>query len=343
MASNPQGDRSALAAFNAELAKINIRGQWESEAKLHDSLEGPAPAGVSNVWHYADVMAAMQKARVEFPDSLNARRSLMFRNPGLPDSDATGTIGIGIQLIEPGELAWPHRHTATALRFVIEGDAKLATVIDGNRQTMESYDLILTPKWTWHGHHNQSDHPVTWVDVLDVGVVSKLNQMFYQASADTQLEGHVPAEEAKSPGPARSTRVSPIYRFAWKDTEPQLRKLAERNRVDPYDGIVYRYQNPNTGGPVLTTLDCRAHLLRPGDATKPIRRTSNAVHFVIGGKGQVVANGKALAFGKHDCFAVPSWSLYNIENASTSEEVILFSVNDRPLIEALDLYCERAN
>jgi gentisate 1,2-dioxygenase len=49
---------------------------------------------------------------------------LAFRNPGTADHEltrATDTLCAAIQMVLPGEVAPPHRHTPAALRFIIEG------------------------------------------------------------------------------------------------------------------------------------------------------------------------------------------------------------------------------
>jgi gentisate 1,2-dioxygenase len=66
-------------------------------------------------------------------------------NPGLglQNMQATASIYIGMQLILPGETAPNHRHTPSAVRFVIEGQGGF-TVVSGERLPMEKGDLILT-------------------------------------------------------------------------------------------------------------------------------------------------------------------------------------------------------
>ena len=66
-------------------------------------------------------------------------------------------------------------------RFTSDGAANRYTVVDGEPYPMEDNDLVLTPGWTWHDHHNESDKPAIWLDVLDVPLVAALNQAFYQS------------------------------------------------------------------------------------------------------------------------------------------------------------------
>jgi len=50
--------------------------------------------------------------------------------------------------------------------------------------------------------------------------------------------------------------------------------------------------------------------------------------------------GSDLAWGKRDCFFVPSKAWHSFRNNSKSEPAILFSVSDRPVLESLGLYRE---
>jgi 1-hydroxy-2-naphthoate dioxygenase len=128
-------------------------------------------------------------------------------------------------------------------------------------------------------------------------------------------------------------------RYPWRDVEPRLRALATREG-SPYDGIVLEYVNPMTGGPTLPTLSCWIQLLRPGEATKPHRRTSSHVYFVVRGEGRTVVGDEEITWGQHDLFVVPNWTWRHHVNSSASADAILFSVNDIPALQALGYYRE---
>ena len=163
-----------LESFNDELAALNMRGQWLSDDRRDHGTGGAwkgdvwesTPRGDAHIWSWKDTEPLLEKSCDAIPESFTARRSLVFSNPGLERS-TTHTMNVGIQLIKPGELAWAHRHTISALRFVIEGHKDLYTVVDGAVCPMADNDLILTPNWQWHDHHNQSDGRALWLDVLD--------------------------------------------------------------------------------------------------------------------------------------------------------------------------------
>jgi gentisate 1,2-dioxygenase len=50
----------------------------------------------------------------------------------------------GVQLVMPGEVAPAHRHTQSALRFVLKGRGGY-TAVNGERTTMEEGDF--SPCW----------------------------------------------------------------------------------------------------------------------------------------------------------------------------------------------------
>ncbi|MPX39282.1 gentisate 1,2-dioxygenase, partial [Moraxella catarrhalis] len=96
----------------------------------------------------------------------------------------------GLQLILPGEVAQSHRHTQSALRFIVEGQGAW-TAVDGERTTMHPGDFIITPSWTRHDHGNPSieagGEPVVWLDGLDIPLLLQLDAGFAETfPTDTQ-------------------------------------------------------------------------------------------------------------------------------------------------------------
>lgn len=315
-----------LEAFDEELARDHLYGQWTSEERLRGATDGPAPAGVPHVWRWAMMKAHLDRAAELMPESFTARRSLMFTNPGLPRG-TTHTLAMGVQRIEPGEIAWAHRHSIAALRFVIAGNDGLYTVVDGEPCPMADNDLVLTPGWAWHDHHNEGSAPAYWVDVLDVPLIGALNQAFYQ-----------PLGENRQAVADRPTAVGGM-RYPWREMEAALMAVPDAE-ASPFDGVVVAYAGRATGGPVLPTIACWAHRLPPGAETQPHRRTSSAAYFVIAGRGRTRVGDVELEWGPRDGFCVPNWATHHHVNASAEEDAILVSVHDIPAISALGLYRE---
>jgi gentisate 1,2-dioxygenase len=280
------------------------------------------------------------------PNSLTLRRNISFANPGLaPRVGTSHTILSGVQLVLPGEVAWAHRHSMGALRFGIEGSTSLYTVVDGEPLSMLPNDLVLTPNWTWHDHHNDSDTVGLWLDVLDGPLVAgSLNQAFQQPlGAPTQpiraRRGEYVSERAKFVRPVRERRPTQNFpvRYAWSEVEPVLMACAEANIADPYDGVILEYVNPITGGPTLPTLNCSIQLLAPGLETRSHRHTASAVYFVVSGSGATIVGDQRLEWGPRDNFVVPNWSWHQHLNTSADENALLFCVTDEPVLEALGL------
>jgi gentisate 1,2-dioxygenase len=92
---------------------------------------------------------------------------------------------------------------------------------------------------------------------------------------------------------------------------------------------------------VLPTIGCRVQLIRAGERLRARRVTGSAVFCVAQGKGRTVIDGRPYDWSKGDILALPSWALH--EHANTGkEDAILFSIHDRPVIEALGFYREEA-
>jgi 1-hydroxy-2-naphthoate dioxygenase len=153
--------------------------------------------------------------------------------------------------------------------------------------------------------------------------VLSLNQTFYE-----------PGTSIDQPVAAASTSPHARKRYRWKDVEPELAKRPLSNT----DGRLYEYLD-SSGGPTLPTLACQVQSLPSGFSTAERRRTSSAVYFVVRGEGTTVVDGQDLKWSQNDCFAVPNWTTHQHHNRS-SNDAILFSVHDTPVLRALGLYRE---
>lgn len=337
-----------LEEFDVELAKVHMRGQWQVDKLLQQAIQGPKPAGIPYLWKWTDIEANLRIACEKMPETFGVRRNISFVNPGLGSGRGvtTQTITMGMQTVRSGESASAHRHTIAALRFVIQGSGDVFTVVNGQSCPMENYDLILTPSWSWHDHHNESGEPAIWVDVLDSPFIFALNQTFFEPYAeDTQpvrsQEADILQERVHLVRPTwkrQHTDQFP-FRYPWREVELGLKKLAGSDG-SPYDGVALEYVNPVTGGSALSSLGCWIQLLRPGQETKPHRHTSSSVYCVVRGEGTTIAGDQELHWSQHDSFAIPNWIQHQHINRSKSDEAILFSVNDIPILEVFGLYRE---
>src|SRR5438552_7723108 len=166
-------------AFYDRLDRIDTAPLWEVLNRL--VLPEPNPTIVPALWKYDDVRSLLMEAGRLLTVQEAERRVLVLENTGIRgDSQVTQRLYEGLQLILPGENASSHRHAASALRFIVEGDGGGYTAVDGERTAMHTGDFVLTPSWTFHDHGNLGSSPVIWMDVLDVPIVIMFDTSFAQ-------------------------------------------------------------------------------------------------------------------------------------------------------------------
>lgn len=111
-------------AFYDRIATRNMAPLWEVFRSL--VRREPTPAARPVVWHYDEIRDDILESGGLISAMEAERRVLVLENPGLAGTSmATDTLYAGMQLILPGEIAPAHRHTQSALRFVVEGRAPI--------------------------------------------------------------------------------------------------------------------------------------------------------------------------------------------------------------------------
>lgn len=338
-----------VEALHRRLAENSLGGHWqprETAAKLEPYL-----------WRWSVIYSCLMESGdvIELGHVSDAakRRTVQLVNPALVGQKSTSrTLQMSVQLVKPGERAECHRHTAAALRFVVEGDGSGYTSVEGEQMFMEPGDLVLTPNWTWHDHYNPGEKPVVWLDVLDVHLTRHLDAQFQE------IYGEGPAQPVIKPDGYCRQRLGTVrprtanvggvalpYTYKWRDTLQTLEALAGSGSKDPYDGVLLEYANPLTGGPTMPTIGCWIQWLAPGETTEPHRHTSTTIHHVVQGEGATTVGdkkgvGDELIWGTKDCLMVSSWKWHRHRNTSRKNPAIIFSVTDRPVLESLGLYRE---
>lgn len=139
------------------------------------------------------------------------RRILRLANPGVPERTSTHTISVAVQYLLPGEVAPAHRHTPSAIRFMLRGEGAYTTV-EGQPCRMRPGDLVITPSMTWHDHGNAGGEPVIWLDSLDSPLVRYLENL--------RMEPHAEEQQATRPDVER-----PIHR-RWEAAHAALLERA---------------------------------------------------------------------------------------------------------------------
>jgi gentisate 1,2-dioxygenase len=346
MASVPQPDFGAARQdLYRRIEKHNFSPLWEV---YHDLIpDQPKTPCKAAIWKWADARPYLMEAGKLITAKEALRRVLVLQNPGMRgESCVTQSLFAGYQLILPGEIAPSHRHTQSALRFVVEGSGAY-TAVDGERTTMRPGDFIITPSWTWHDHGNPGTEPVTWLDGLDLPIVRTFAAQFHEPySEDVQPisrgEGASLARYGNNLKPLGAVtpfgKTSPIFSYPYDRSRETLARLAKEGAPDPCDGWKMEFINPLTGGPAMPTIGTFIQLLPKGFRSKPYRSTDGTVYAVAEGKGKVKIGNDEFAFVPKDTFVVPSWHAASIE---TADECVLFSYSDRPAQQALGLWREQ--
>ena len=271
------------------------------------------------------------------------RRVLILENPGLRgQSKITTSLYCGVQLVLPGEVAPAHRHSQSALRFVMEGKGA-HTAVDGERTMMEPGDFVITPAMAWHDHGNQSSEPMFWMDGLDIPVVQFLDASFAEGlkqdeQAVTRSEGDSFARYGHNLLPVdmkRASKSSPIFNYPYAATREALEKMKGQAEWDACHGLKLRYTNPVTGDYAMPTMGTFIQLLPKGFKTSRYRATDATVFTPVEGHGRSRIGDTVLEWGPKDVFVVPSWQWVEHE---ADDEAVLFSYSDRPIQEKLDLF-----
>ena len=227
-----KAEQAEREAFYSRLAPHSMTPLWEV---LRDIVPPePRAKAVPHLWAYEDVRPLLLEAGGLLSAEEAERRVLVFENPSYPGgSRSTATLYSGIQLILPGETAPAHRHTPSALRFMIEGE-KGFTAVGGERTTMREGDLVITPAWAWHDHGNEGTAPVAWLDGLDIPMVGFFEAVFMEGYNDkrhalTRPEGdsHARFGEGLLPLNAKSPngQTSPIFNYPYERTRAALLAL----------------------------------------------------------------------------------------------------------------------
>lgn len=343
-------DTAELVDFYRDLESQHAGALWTVANKI-EPWE-PKSQSVPVVWHYDRLRDHVLRALGLVSPEKAGRRVVYLANPGRRDvSAAVGWLYTGLQVMGPGEVASAHRHSASALRFIMEGSGAF-TNVDGHKMTLGRNDFVLTPNGTWHEHGVSEDGSVCiWQDGLDIPLMNALEANFYEVHPDlNQAVGYAVDDSTATWGNAAllpageswSKRYSPLLKYEWEPTYEALLRYARASDGSPFDGIHMNYVNPFNGGPPMSTIGASMQLLRPGEHTKAHREVGSFVYQCAKGSGHSIIGGKRFDWKERDIFVVPSWTWHEHVNGSASDDACLFSFHDLPAMRALNLYRSEA-
>src|SRR5690349_12536939 len=224
--SDPDLDR-----LYADFDHAHLNPLW---TQLHSLMPGnPNPQAVPFVWKWSTLYPLAQRAADLVPVGRGGeRRAIALTKPGLGDAPyLTPTLWAAIQYLGPRETAPEHRHSQNAFRFVVEGQG-VWTVVNGDPVAMRRGDLLLTPGWAFHGHHNETDGPMAWVDGLDIPFSYQSDVGFFEFGSDRVTDYATPrfsrgerlwAHPGLRPlSGLEDTISSPLGAYRWEFTDRAL-------------------------------------------------------------------------------------------------------------------------
>jgi gentisate 1,2-dioxygenase len=331
-------------AFYARINKENLTPLWSVMGAL--ITPEPKSACVPFGWRFDNIRTYLLEAGGLITAKEAQRRVLILENPGLRgQSKITTSLYAGIQLVIPGEVAPAHRHSQSALRFVLEGEGA-HTAVSGEKTVMRYGDFVITPAWAWHDHGNQTRDPMMWLDGLDIPVVQFFDASFAEnLDQDEQPIGRATGDSLARFGAnmlpvdhAARGLNSPIFSYPYGRSREALETMKAQNEWDPCHGLKMKYVNPLDGGHAMPTMGTFLQLLPKGFSTARYRATDATVFVCTEGKGRSRIGETVIEWGPKDIFVAPSWHWITHE---ADEESVLFSYSDRPVHEKLGLFREQ--
>jgi gentisate 1,2-dioxygenase len=330
-------------AFYRRIDQHNLTPLWEVLGALvpHEPTSPCVPA----LWRYDLVRGFLLESGSLISAREAERRVLVLENPGLRGaSSITHTLYAGLQLILPGEIAPSHRHTQSALRFVLEGEGAY-TAVDGERVTMHPGDFIVTPSWTFHDHGNPGNDPVVWLDGLDIPTVAFFDAGFAERYQDevqpvAKREGDALARYGTALLPldyASQSHTTPVFCYPYARSREALDALRS-GPSSACHGIKMQYANPATGGYPMPTIAAFLQLLPSGFSGRAYRSTDGTIYCVVEGNGRSQIGEHFFEWSPRDVFVVPSWT--RVSHVAL-EDAVLFSFSDRPIQKAIGLWREQ--
>ena len=208
-------------AFYRKIDGENLSALWNVMGDL--ITPEPRSACRPHLWKFDAIRDYMTEAGKLITAKEAERRVLVLENPGLRgQSKITTSLFAGVQLVMPGEVAPAHRHSQSALRFVLEGKGA------HHRGRWRAHrdapgDFVITPSMTWHDHGNETSEPMFWLDGLDIPIVQFFDASFAEGSdEDEQPITRRPATVSRATAhnllpvdQKRVSKTSPIFNYPY--------------------------------------------------------------------------------------------------------------------------------
>jgi gentisate 1,2-dioxygenase len=290
--------------YYTHLRELNLSPGW---ARPEPSMWAePQPKFKPAVWRFADAKKALDASHNMVPADQTERRNLILVNPIEGNTYATTRhLVAAYQCVMPGDRARTHRHSAAALRLVLQGKEGVYTIVNGTRIDMLPGEVLLTPAWCWHGHANETGETGYWIDFLDIPFVQLSEAMFFEPYPQGGLE------DVTSTGP--TPMCIPAREALGSGNDAKSVEIAKG---------------------IMPTIALNLIRLPKGGKVDAPTATPNIIYAVASGKARIRAEGFDETLGVGDVAAMPCWHAHSIEGA---ENTVVLKVSDDPIFEKLGL------
>ncbi len=341
---SPTSDAATRQKYYDSIAPQSLAPLWE----VLKGLVPPEPRSKASahVWKYAQVRPLLLEAGRLLTAEEAERRVLVLENPALPgQSRITNSMYAGVQLVMPGEIAPAHKHTASALRFVLESDGGYTTVA-GERTLMRRGDFVITPNGAWHDHGQEEGSPIIWVDGLDLHMINFFESGFMEHHNDKKQSLTKKDEESVArygsglvpmTGSSPFGLTSPIFNYRYDRSRAALMDIVAQGQADPHAGFALRYANPLDGGWAMPTIATWLSHYPKGFETKDVRATDGRTIIVVEGEVTAQIDGKTYKMGESDIGVVPAWAWSRFR---ADKDAVVFTFSDRAAQEKLGIWRE---
>ncbi|TKC92275.1 cupin domain-containing protein [Trinickia terrae] len=326
----------------AALESVHVQPLWDRFKTL--MTREPTAPDTAFIWPWQSMLPMIERAATEVQMEDAERRVLLLVNPAFGGKVKTTTnLNAALQILGPHEHAHEHRHRLSAIRMILEGSSATTTV-NGEHVPMKRGDLILTPPMCWHGHVNNGDDRMVWLDGLDLPLaLFDLGIVSFEpgpaggrtASPPPSVAGNAFAQAGMSPqGLIPEGTAFPLLRYTWESmcrTFESMPAAADGSKT-------VRYTHPTSGGSVMPTIDCYALELSANARTVARRTTYNTIVAVLEGEGESQIGSTEIRWRPNDVFTVPHWNW--VSHRASSGNARLFMMTDREVLARLGYLVE---
>ena len=246
---------------------------------------------------------------------------LILENPGLRgSSQITSTLYAGLQLIMPGEVAPAHRHTQSALRFIVEGQRRLhrgrRREDDDGAGRLRHHAVVdlapprpRRPAGRWSGSTASTSRCWRTSTARSAKTTRPTKRRSRGPTGDALARygsGLLPV------GYRAGSLNSPVFNYPYARTREALQALTRAGAPDPHVGHLMRYVNPVDGGWAMPTMATMIRLLPRRLRDAAYRSSDSTVFVVVEGSGQLEVGGERFDLAPHDIAVVPGWMPYTL-------------------------------